>query len=93
MPCPSSGMDVLSFAGQELSVPGPVRVVGAVVIGLRVWHQTKDPSGGVTYAGDVPHGPIGIIGRPALGWISLGVCVLEDYLVILNKESRVSGVA
>jgi hypothetical protein len=66
--------------------PGPVRMVGPVVKGFRVGHQAKNPTGGITYPGNIIYGAVGVKRKLLFGRLTVRHGILNHDLVMIAKS-------
>jgi len=58
-------------------------MIGPVVIGFGVGHESKYTAGGVAEAGNVLNGSIGVVGEGLFCGLSIGQGIFERHLLVV----------
>ena len=80
---------IIVFTHEGLFSPGPVRVVGIVIVSFRMGHKPEDSSGRITNPGNILHRAVRIFRPPALRAVTRFTGILHDRLVVLKKAMHV----
>ena len=65
----------------------PVGMIGPVVEGFGMGHQTENPAAGITYPGDIINRSVGVERKFAVCGSAVEHCIPEHYLVIINQTT------
>jgi len=62
-------------------------MIGPVVEGFGMGHQTENPTAGITYPGDIMNRSVGVERKPQVCGSAVGHCIPEHHLVIINQTT------